>query len=97
MARKLADGAVVWNVSSVLNSLSFKMLEHHRNGQAVSPETVRNWHQSLHRAHRAYNALMHACQELVEEGSSPSRLDAMKVALTHAMGETDYGPGTDRW
>lgn len=94
---KLADGAVVWNVSSVLHSLSLEMLEHHRNGQAASPETVRNWHQSLHKAHRAYNALMHACQELAEEGSSPGRMNAMKTALTHALGQTEYGPGTDGW
>ena len=44
----------------------------------------------LHIAQRAHNALAHACENLVEEGAMPERLEAMKVAHTHAMGRAAY-------
>lgn len=88
---------VRWDVSLALRDLSLEMLDHHRSGKLADPETIRRWHQWIHEAHRAHNALAHACEDLVEEGSTPERLAAMKLALTHAMGQDTYWARADRW
>lgn len=88
---------VCWDVSMALRDLAIEMLEHHQHGRSADPQTVRRWHDSLHNAHRAHNALAEACEDLVEGGVTDARLAAMKAALTHAMGQVEYWPRPDRW
>ena len=88
---------VHWDVPVALRDVCIEMLEHHRNGRAADPETVRRWHEWIHKAHRAHNALARTCEDLVEDGVTDERLAAMKTALTHAMGQEQYWARADRW
>lgn len=91
------EESVSWDVTLALRDLSLEMLEFHSNKIPAPPETVRRWHDWVHRAQRAHNALAWACEDLVELGATPERLEAMKVALTHAMGQKEYWARADRW
>ena len=88
---------VCWDVTVALQQVCIEMLGYHREGRAADPETVRGWHQWLYKAHRAYNALAFTCEDIVEEGATPERVDAMKQALAHAMGQESYWARKDRW
>lgn len=88
---------VIWDASMALRDVAIDMLAHHTQGRAADPDTIRRWHEWIHKAHRAHNALEEACEDLVEEGASSERLDAMKSALTHGMGQSQYWPRKDRW
>lgn len=41
--------------------------------------------------------LIIACEDIVEEGSTPEHLEAMKRALTYTQGQKEYWPRAHRW
>ena len=88
---------VIWDASTALRDVAIEMLSHHSGGRSADPEMIRHWHEWIHNAHRVHNALADACEDIVEEGVSAERLEAMKVALTHAMGQITYWRREDRW
>ena len=93
----LHEEKTCWDVSMALRDVSLEMLQFHEAGIAAPPEVVRHWHDWIHAANRAHNALAQACEEIVESGATTVNLDRMKVALTHAMGQNTYWARCDRW
>jgi hypothetical protein len=86
-----------WDVPVTLRDLCVEMLDLQRQGASADAETVKRWHHWLYRVSRAHNALAISCEDIVEQGPTPERLEAMKHALTRAMGQTEYWARADRW
>ena len=85
------------NVSAVLSDLCFEMFRCHSHGEGVNAETVLRWHKSLVAAAVANDKLTVQCEEIVEQGATAERLEALQKALAHANGQDIYAPRTDRW
>lgn len=85
-----------WDVPVALRDVCLEMLQIHRSGASADAETVKRWHQWLSKAARAHNGLAACCEDIVEGGPTPEHLEAMKQALTRAMGQTEYWTRADR-
>lgn len=85
------------DVAVTLRDLCFEMLELHGRGGSTDAEMVKRWHQWLYRAASAHNGLAMSCEDIVEGGATPEHLDAMKRALTRAMGQAEFWARADRW
>lgn len=86
-----------WDVSLALRDVCVEMLRIHQVNGVADSATVRQWHQQLWRAAAAHNALARRCEVVVEQGATPEHLNAMKQALTRAMGQDAYWARRDRW
>lgn len=86
-----------WDVTLAIRDLSLDIARHTSVGTIPDKNELIGWLRSLNQMARAYYALEHACEDLVELGASESRLEAMKEALTRAQGQETYWPRKDRW
>lgn len=86
-----------WDVPVALRDVCIEMLRIHEVGGSADAATVKRWHQWLYKASRAHNALAMACEDIVEDGATEEHLEALKQALTRAMGQSEYWTRADRW
>lgn len=86
-----------WDVPAALRDLCVEMLRLHKAGASADAATVKRWHQWLYKAARAHNALAASCEDIVEGGPTPGHVEALKRALTRAMGQNEYWARADRW
>jgi len=86
-----------WDVPVALRDLCLEMLAIHSKGGSADAATVKRWHQWLFKASRAHNALAISCEDIVEGGATTEHVEAMKQALTCAMGQSVYWARADRW
>jgi hypothetical protein len=86
-----------WDVSLTLRDLCMEMLLVHEVGASADAATVKRWHKSLTKAARAHSALARSCEDIVEKSANTEHVEAMKRALTTAMGQARYWPRADRW
>lgn len=86
-----------WDLATTLRDLSFDMAKHVRAQSQPTLDEIKLWHDWVFNAAPVYWALESACEDLIEEGVSDARVDALKQALTHAMGQAKYWPRKDRW
>lgn len=93
----MSEGGLLWDVSMALGDISAEMLERYEAGTPVEPDTIARWRQSISKARRAHIALAESCEEIVESGATHERVEAMKQALTRAMGLANYWARADRW
>lgn len=86
-----------WDVPVALRDLCLEMLQIHSAGGSADAATVKRWHTWLYKAGQAYDALAISCEHIAAKGATPEHLDAMKQALTTAMGQSTYWARADRW
>lgn len=96
MTLKLPD-VEPWDVRLALLDLCLEMLRVHEVDASADAATVKRWHALLFKAARAHSALAISCEDIVKQGATPQHLEAMKQALTIAMGQTEYWARGDRW
>jgi len=85
------------DVTIAIRDVSLDIARHTAAGTAPDRRELIAWLESLNSAARAYQKLEHACEDIVEEGTTSERIEAMKVALTHAQGQISYWMRKDRW
>lgn len=86
-----------WDVATALRDLSADLAKHADAATTPSNNEIRDWLELVNMAAPAYWALETACEDLVEEGLSEARVQALKRALTFAQGQSEYWPRKHRW
>ncbi|MFC3716306.1 hypothetical protein ACFONC_09085 [Luteimonas soli] len=86
-----------WDIAETLQFLSFDIVNHLSAGTLPSNEEIRRWLDSINNAAPNYWALELVCEDLVEDGVTEARMQALKNALAHAQGQNEYWPRKDRW
>lgn len=86
-----------WDLAATLRDLSFDMAKHVDAQSLPTPDEIKRWHEWIFNAAPVYWALESACEDLVEDGITDTRVAAIKQALTHAQGQATYWARKDRW
>ncbi|HEY0661297.1 MAG TPA: hypothetical protein VGD21_08285 [Lysobacter sp.] len=86
-----------WDVTIAIRDVSFDIAHHIGDGTAPDRKHLVEWLSWLNLAARLHYRLEDACEDLIEEGSSPERLKAMEAALARAQGQENYCRRRDRW
>lgn len=87
----------ICDVTIAIRDVSLDIARHTAAGTVPDRRELVAWLENLNGAALAYHKLERACEDIVEEGTTPERLEAMKVALTHAQGQVSYWMRKDRW
>lgn len=70
---------------------------HQETPYTVTQGEIQWWWECASRAHTATEALITACEDLVEQNLEDPRIANLKAALARAQGSTEYWPRRDRW
>ena len=62
-----------WDVTPVIRDLSLDIVRHTSEGATPDKDELTRWLQWLNQTARAYHALGHACEDLVEFDASEAR------------------------
>lgn len=86
-----------WDVSLALTEVCREIIALVDANSTPSREQLTHWLEWIGNANLACPQLHHACEDLVERGSSPERLKSMEQALAQAQGQERYWWRKDRW
>ncbi|AOY67909.1 hypothetical protein XEUV206_22250 [Xanthomonas euvesicatoria] len=86
-----------WDVTITLRDLSVALAEHVHAATVPTQRELNEWLHYITRAAPVYWALESACEDIVEDGASEYRIQALKQALTYAQGQVEYWHRKDRW
>jgi hypothetical protein len=67
-----------------------------KNPYIVTQGEVGWWWECVSNIHSATDALISACEDLVEQHTDDPRLAALKTMLAHAQGLSEYDPRSNR-
>lgn len=80
-----------------LRNVTLDMSLHASAGTTPGQGELEHWIEWIGKASLAYQGLQSICEDIVEFGDTPERLEAMKAALTQAQGQATYWPRENRW
>ncbi|MBV6859647.1 hypothetical protein KWH07_18735 [Xanthomonas campestris pv. zingibericola] len=86
-----------WDLTMALRDLSAYLAGHVHAATMPTHSELNSWLHYINRAAPVYWALESACEDIIEEGVTEARVQALKQAMTCAQGQTKYWPRKDRW
>jgi hypothetical protein len=86
-----------WDISFALSDLSIDIARHVNAGTQPDEAELRRWSEWIVNSAQVYGNLRHACEDVIELGTSDARLESLKQAMTFAQGQFKYWPREDRW
>jgi len=86
-----------WDVAIALRDLSADVATHVHAATVPAHRELNEWLHYINRAAPLYRALESACEDIVEDGVTEPRVQALKQALAYAQGQVEYCHRKDRW
>lgn len=86
-----------WDLATALRDMSADLAKHVHASTLPASNELENWLDYINNAARVYWTLENACEDLIEDGATEARVQALKEALSHAQGQSEYWPRKDRW
>jgi len=86
-----------WDIAIALRDLSADLARHVHAATVPTHRELNEWLHYINRVAPVYWTLESACEDIVEDGVTESRVQALKQALTYAQGQVEYWHRKDRW
>ncbi len=86
-----------WDVAMAFRDLSAAIAGHVHAATVPNHDELDSWLYYINRAAPVYWALESACEVLIEDGFTEARVQALKMTLAYAHGQTTYWRRDDRW
>ena len=86
-----------WDVGLALADVCREIVEHVDASSTPNSEQLAHWLEWIVNANQACQQLHHTCEDLVELGCSPERVQSIEQALAYAQGQERYWWRKDRW
>lgn len=86
-----------WDLATALRDMSADLAKHVHASTLPASKELDSWLDYINKAARVYWALESACEDLIEDGATEARVQALKESLTRAQGQSEYWPRKDRW
>jgi hypothetical protein len=92
-----SDDLPCWDALVALADLTFDFAEHDTKHTVPDNAQLHRWWESVSNIHAVTEALIIACEDLIELNLDEPRFVALKISLARAQGLPEYWRRKDRW